>query len=101
MAVLESNQPITVAELATHAGWSLRSFARHFRDETGTTPQRWLVAQRVEEARRLLEVTDLPIEAVAQQTGFGTAATLRLHFSRLTSTTPTGYRTAFRGPNRT
>lgn len=99
-ALAHLTEPMTVAALARHAGWSLRSFARHFRDETGMTPQRWLVTQRVEEARRLLEGSDLSIEAVAQHTGFGTAATLRMHFSRLTSTTPTAYRAAFRGPAR-
>jgi transcriptional regulator GlxA family with amidase domain len=49
------------------------------------------------EARRLLEATDLPVEAVAGRCGFGTAATLRTHFARDTSTTPTAYRRAWAG----
>lgn len=89
-------EPLDVAALAAHAGVSPRTFARRFREETGTTPLRWLLAQRVLEARRLLEETDLPIDAVAWRAGFGTAASLREHFRRATATTPTAYRRSFR-----
>jgi transcriptional regulator GlxA family with amidase domain len=50
----------------------------------------------VHEARRLLEETDLPVDAVAWRAGFGTAASLRDHFRRATETTPTAYRRSFR-----
>ena len=59
--------------MARHAGYSARSFARRFAAETGTSPLRWLIGQRVEHARRLLEGTELPIEHVAERAGFGTA----------------------------
>jgi transcriptional regulator GlxA family with amidase domain len=58
---------------------------------------RWLTAQRVAEARRLLETTDLLVEDVAARSGLGTAANLRMHLARDTATTPTAYRRAFRG----
>jgi AraC family transcriptional activator FtrA len=74
---------------------SERSFARHFRAETGSTPLRWLHEQRILHARRLLEDTDMPVEDVAARCGFGTATTLREHFRRATRTTPTAYRQAF------
>ncbi len=90
-------RPLTVAQLARHACTSERTFARRFRQETGTTPLRWLHAQRVEHARRLLETSDLPVEAVAQRCGFGSAAILREHFRRATATTPTEYRRTFAG----
>jgi transcriptional regulator GlxA family with amidase domain len=90
-------EPLTVAAMARHALLSERSFARRFRAETGTTPLRWLIEQRVGHARRLLERTELPVEAVAAEAGFGTAAGLREHFRRAVHTTPTAYRLAFRG----
>ncbi len=89
-------EPLDVAAMARHAGVSPRTFARRFREETGTTPLRWLLAQRVLEARRLLEESDLPVDEVAWRAGFGTAASLREHFRRATATTPTAYRRSFR-----
>jgi transcriptional regulator GlxA family with amidase domain len=89
-------EPLDVAAMARHAEVSPRTFARRFREETGTTPLQWLLGQRVLEARRLLEETDLPIDAIAWRAGFGTAASLRDHFRRATSTTPTAYRRSFR-----
>lgn len=89
-------EPLDVATMARHASVSPRTFARRFREETGTTPLRWLLAQRVLEARRLLEESDLTIDEVAWQAGFGTAASLREHFRRATATTPTAYRRSFR-----
>lgn len=89
-------EPLDVAAMARHADVSPRTFARRFREETGTTPLRWLLAQRVLEARRLLEESDLPIDEVAWRAGFGTAASLREHFRRATATTPTAYRRSFR-----
>jgi len=88
-------EPLDVAAMAAHAGVSARTFARRFREETGTTPLQWLLAQRVLEARRLLEGSELPVETVAWRCGFGTSASLRDHFRRATATTPTAYRRAF------
>jgi len=89
-------EPLDVTVLARHAGVSPRTFARRFREETGTTPLRWLLERRVLEAQRLLEESDLPIDEVAWRSGFGTAASLREHFRRATATTPTAYRRSFR-----
>jgi transcriptional regulator GlxA family with amidase domain len=92
------DQHLDVAAMSRHAGVSPRTFARRFREETGTTPLQWLLSRRVLEARRQLEESDLPVEAVAWRCGFGTAASLRDHFRRATTTTPTAYRRAFRSP---
>jgi AraC family transcriptional activator FtrA len=86
----------TVESLAARAHMSARTFARRFRAETGTTPHDWLTTQRVLLARRLLEDTDLGVDAVATRSGFGTAAMLRHHFTRRIGATPQSYRTTFR-----
>lgn len=94
-ALMHLHEPLTVTALARHAHTSERTFNRRFRQETGTTPLKWLHGQRVDLARRLLEGSDLPVEGVAQRCGFGSAAILRQHFRRATSTTPTAYRRTF------
>lgn len=94
-AAARLDEPLDVASMSRHAGVSPRTFARRFREETGTTPLQWLLTQRVLEARRLLEESALPVETIAWRCGFGTAASLRDHFRRTTATTPTAYRRAF------
>lgn len=91
-------QPLTVRELAAHAAMSERTFARRFVAETGTTPLRWLIAQRLNLARELLERDSLPVDQIADRCGFGTADNLRLHFQRQLRTTPSAYRRAFARP---
>jgi transcriptional regulator GlxA family with amidase domain len=90
------NEPLSVEVLARRAAMSARTFARRFQAATGTTPHRWLQAQRVRLAQRLLETTDLPVELVAAQSGLSTAGNLRKHFGRLVHTSPQAYRQAFR-----
>ena len=75
-AIGRLDQPLTVTDLAEHAHLSPRQFGRRFRDATGTTPHQWLLAQRILLARRLLETTDLPVERVADEAGFGSPAAL-------------------------
>jgi transcriptional regulator GlxA family with amidase domain len=59
------------------------------------SPARWLLRQRVEEARRLLETTDLPIDRVAERAGFGTATSMRQHLRAAVGVSPTAYRRTF------
>lgn len=87
---------LTVEELAARAHMSARTFARRFKAETGSTPHKWLVGQRVLCAQELLESTDEPIERVAELSGFGNAATLRHHFGLVRGTTPQAFRRTFR-----
>ncbi len=96
MANLEA--PTTVDDLAARVHMAPRTFARRFRAETGTTPHDWITEQRVLQARRLLEETDLGVDAVAVRVGFGDAATLRHHFTRRVGATPASYRSTFRTP---
>ena len=90
------DQPHSVESMAALAHMAPRTFARRFRGETGATPHDWLVGQRLLLARRLLEDSDLGIDAIAVRAGFGSAATLRHHFAQRLSTTPQAYRGTFR-----
>ena len=89
--------PLTLEQLAAHAAMSVRTFTRRFRQETGLSPQRWLVQRRVELARRLLETTDAPVERIATDAGFGTPASLRQHLHAAIGVAPLAYRRTFRG----
>jgi transcriptional regulator GlxA family with amidase domain len=94
-AVDHLGEPLSVGDLARHAGVSERTIARRFVDETGSPPLQWLLGARIQRARELIETTDLSVDEVARRCGLGTAANLRLHFRRFVGTTPTAYRKAF------
>ncbi len=89
------DEALSVGRLARRAAMSERTFARRFRDETGTTPHAWLLARRVALAEELLETGDLGVEEVARRCGFGSATMLRHHFTRLRGTPPSRYRRTF------
>jgi AraC family transcriptional regulator, transcriptional activator FtrA len=88
--------PLTIDDLASRSAMSRRTFARRFSAATGTTPYQWLLRQRLQRAQQLLETSDLPVDSIAQKTGFCTAANLRKHFGRHVRTTPQAYRFAFK-----
>lgn len=88
---------LDVPALAASAGMSVRTFTRRFRAETGRAPGAWLIDQRVRRAQRLLEATDLPVDAVAARSGLGTAASLRQHLRAVAGVSPSDYRRTFRG----
>jgi len=90
------SEPLPVERLARTAQMSTRSFIRTFRETTGTAPAAWVRVQRVREAQRLLESTDLTVEQVASVCGFGSAVTMRQAFARTLGTTPSAYRRRFR-----
>ncbi len=93
---LAEEQPIRA--LARRAAMSERTFARRFAAETGSTPGKWLLAQRLHYARTLLESSDLSVETVALRSGFGSAALLRHHFGTHVGVAPAEYRRTFRTP---
>ncbi|MCT2592651.1 helix-turn-helix domain-containing protein [Streptomyces sp. N2-109] len=92
------DRPLTLGELAACESMSVRTFTRRFREEVGLTPGRWLSQQRVQRARQLLEETDLPVDRVAAQAGFGTGTSLRQHLQTALGVSPSAYRRTFRGP---
>ncbi|SBT68576.1 transcriptional regulator, AraC family with amidase-like domain [Micromonospora sediminicola] len=93
------HEPVALREMAAHARMSVRTFTRHFRSETGLSPAQWLLQQRTEHARVLLESTDLSVDRIARDAGFGTTAALRQHFHARLGVPPTAYRRTFRAPD--
>ncbi|MCX5410852.1 GlxA family transcriptional regulator [Streptomyces sp. NBC_00059] len=89
-------QPILLRDLARLESMSVRTFTRRFREEVGVSPGQWLAQQRVERARQLLESSDLSIDQVARDAGFGTATSLRQHMQATLGVSPTVYRRTFR-----
>ncbi|WP_419817057.1 GlxA family transcriptional regulator [Glaciibacter flavus] len=89
------DQDLSVDLLARKALMSSRTFARRFRAELGTTPTAWLNRQRLLRAQQLLEESDMSLEEIAGECGFGGAAVMRHHFLKVLQTTPTAYRRTF------
>jgi transcriptional regulator GlxA family with amidase domain len=91
------DRPHSVDTLAERVAMSRRTFTRRFRQATGTTLLQWLLAQRLARARQLLETTDRAVEWIALEAGFGSAVSLRQHFGAALGTSPSRYRSRFRG----
>jgi transcriptional regulator GlxA family with amidase domain len=102
LAWLQQNlrRPLSLPVIARHAGLSTRTLSRRFRDQIGTTPALWLARARVRRAQRLLEITDLSVEHVATEVGFGSATVLREHFNQIVGTPPLAYRRTFQPRSR-
>jgi transcriptional regulator GlxA family with amidase domain len=96
-AVEQLGERLGVDDLARAAHMSRRSFIRAFRAVTGTTPATWLRTRRLDEVRRLLEITELPIEQIAAKCGFTSPVTMRQNFKSAYATTPSEYRRLFSG----
>ncbi|MFB8102407.1 helix-turn-helix domain-containing protein [Streptomyces sp. DSS69] len=90
------DRPILLRDMAHQESMSVRTFTRRFREEVGISPGQWLTQQRVERARHLLESSDLSIDQVARDAGFGTATSLRQHLQAALGVPPTVYRRTFR-----
>jgi transcriptional regulator GlxA family with amidase domain len=88
-------RPLTVEELARRAAMTPRTFARRFKAATGTTPLQWILHQRVVASQRLLEASSVSVDEIAATVGFGSAAAMRQHFTKVIGSTPSAYRSAF------
>jgi transcriptional regulator GlxA family with amidase domain len=86
---------LSLPVLAREMGMSVRTFSRHFRAKVGDTPANWIARARVRHAQRLLETTQLAVERVASESGFGSTTVMRQHFAAIVGTTPLAYRRAF------
>jgi transcriptional regulator GlxA family with amidase domain len=86
---------LALKDLAVHARMSIRNLNRRFRSETGLSPLQWLLRQRIDRARELLESTSLPMDQVARLSGLGSSESLRQHLVRRVGLTPSAYRSSF------
>ena len=89
------DQTLTLDILTEIASMSRRTFTRRFRETTGTTFIKWLNAERVARAQQLLETTEMPIECIVSEVGFGTPLSMRQQFASQLGTSPSNYRRAF------
>jgi transcriptional regulator GlxA family with amidase domain len=94
---IEQNLPreLPLPVIARRAAMSTRTLSRRFREQVGTTPAAWIAHARVRRAQRLLETTNLAVERVAAEVGFGSATVMRQHFGTVVGTSPQAYRRAF------
>ncbi len=87
--------------LAERANMSLRNFFRTFKEVTAATPADWVLAVRMEAAKRLIEQTSQPFDQVARKAGFLNYERMRRSFGRLMGVTPAAYRARFANPSPT
>jgi len=73
-----------------------RTLKRRFKSASGNSLIGYLQNLRVEEAKRLLETTPLPIDEISAGVGYADASFFRRLFKRLTGLTPGEYRRMFR-----
>ncbi len=88
---------LSVAALAARAAMSERTLARKFVQEIGRTPAKFVLETQLNRAKTLLEHSDLPIEAVAARSGFGSVDTLQRAFRDVLNIAPANYRERFGG----
>jgi AraC family transcriptional regulator, transcriptional activator FtrA len=89
------HHPHTISSLAHHAGMSERTFQRRFHALTGLPPLKWILRERLEQARILLETDSAEPDDIASVTGLGSAENLRLQFGRHYGVSPLTYRHRF------
>lgn len=86
------HERIDVGDMARRVAMSERTFARRFKEVTGTTPVRWITDQRSARALQLLETTTISIDETALLTGFSSTSKLREQVRAHTGMSPTEYR---------
>lgn len=86
---------LSVPTLARRAGMSERNFARVFRAEAGSTPAGFVEMARIDQARRLVEESDLPLKTLAGEVGYPNLDAFRRAFSRRLGVGPREYRRQF------
>jgi AraC family transcriptional regulator len=83
---------IALSDLAAVANVSRSHFSRAFRASIGLGAHRYIVRQRIEQAKQLLTQSKMPIAEIALAAGFGNQSHLTTHFRREVGTTPARFR---------
>ncbi len=83
---------LTIPEIASVSCLSTHHFLRLFKEVFGMTPYRYITHRRMEEARRLLLKTDLPVSAISYDLGFETPGSFSSLFRQQTGMSPVAYR---------
>ncbi|MFI5734943.1 GlxA family transcriptional regulator [Kribbella sp. NPDC051587] len=91
-----AHRRLTLTDISTAAGMSVRTLARRFAEETGQSPIQWLTGVRIRHAQELLETTDHTVERIAGKVGFPTASNFRALFAQTVGVNPGAYRQTFR-----
>ena len=84
--------PTPVAAMAARSGLTERSLLRRFRKATGQTPVDYVQTLRIEEAKQMLETTDLPIDEIAGEVGYTETSSFRNAFRRYVGMPASTYR---------
>jgi transcriptional regulator GlxA family with amidase domain len=87
-----------VAEVVQMSGLPKRTFDRRFKAATGYSPLAYIQTLRVEEAKHVLETTDVVIERVGQLVGYEDGASFRKLFRKLCGLSPADYRRKLQPP---
>ncbi len=90
------SQPLSLDALADSVAMSRRTLTRHFMKATGMSVASWITAERLRRSQLLLESSNLPIEAVAEQVGYLSAVTWRQQFKARFGVSPAEWRKTFR-----
>jgi len=84
--------PSPVAAMAHRCQLTERSFHRRFKRATGQAPVEYIQTLRVEEAKHLLETTELPIDDIAAEVGYSEPSSFRAAFRKRVGTSASAYR---------
>ncbi|GEN66256.1 GlxA family transcriptional regulator [Chryseobacterium rhizosphaerae] len=90
-------QSISIEYIADTMHMSIRNFSRVFLKESGMSPGKFLEKMRLDQARNMLEYTEMSIDMIADKCGLGSSVSLRRVFLKHLSLSPAQYRKAFKG----
>jgi AraC-like DNA-binding protein len=83
---------ITVEDVLDELGVSRRSLERHLKKATGRTPRGEIRRAQIDQARKMLVESDVPMYEIAKSCGFDPQARFFIVFKRETGMTPAEFR---------